>query len=319
MDKPLISFVLIAYNQEKFIREAVEGAFSQTYSPLEIVISDDCSSDMTFRIITEMLEAYRGPHRIVSNRNARNLGIAGNINRSLDLASGDYFIMAAGDDISVPNRTDRLVEAFTGGDHIPDLVCSFFEEIDVAGIPTGFVKKEVLFLPDTTLPVHKWRCGATGACAAYSRKLHTKYGPLNKETISEDWVFPFRAWLDGGCRLVEEPLVKHRRHDESLSVMHKNVSQEKLALTRCKLRKSAVGNELARARGWLDAFSKSGKELDLKTLGEFERWIDLVELERKAWESGFFTAFILALKSLCYKSGTRRGVRIFLRRVLHIS
>ena len=44
-DRPLVTFALFAYNQEQYIREAVEGAFSQTYEPLEIILSDDCSSD----------------------------------------------------------------------------------------------------------------------------------------------------------------------------------------------------------------------------------------------------------------------------------
>lgn len=53
-DRPLVTFALIAYDQERFIREAVEGAFSQTYSPLEIILSDDCSSDRTFEIIKDV-------------------------------------------------------------------------------------------------------------------------------------------------------------------------------------------------------------------------------------------------------------------------
>lgn len=39
--KPLVTFALFAYNQEKFIKEAVEAVFAQTYQPLEIIISDD--------------------------------------------------------------------------------------------------------------------------------------------------------------------------------------------------------------------------------------------------------------------------------------
>jgi glycosyltransferase involved in cell wall biosynthesis len=47
MDRPLISFMLFAYNQEHYIRRAVEAAMAQTYSPLEIILSDDASSDGT--------------------------------------------------------------------------------------------------------------------------------------------------------------------------------------------------------------------------------------------------------------------------------
>jgi hypothetical protein len=47
-ERPFVTFALFVYNQEKYIREAVEGAFSQTYEPLEIILSDDCSTDRTF-------------------------------------------------------------------------------------------------------------------------------------------------------------------------------------------------------------------------------------------------------------------------------
>jgi len=51
-----VTFALFAYNQEKYIREEVEGAFSQTYQPLEIIWSDDCSSDRTFAPAAELLQ-----------------------------------------------------------------------------------------------------------------------------------------------------------------------------------------------------------------------------------------------------------------------
>jgi len=46
-DRPLVTFALLAYNQEEFIREAVEGAFALTYEQLEIILSDDCSIKMS--------------------------------------------------------------------------------------------------------------------------------------------------------------------------------------------------------------------------------------------------------------------------------
>jgi cellulose synthase/poly-beta-1,6-N-acetylglucosamine synthase-like glycosyltransferase len=41
-NRPLVSFILLTYNQERFVNEAVEGALAQTYTPLEIIISDHC-------------------------------------------------------------------------------------------------------------------------------------------------------------------------------------------------------------------------------------------------------------------------------------
>ena len=51
LEFPLVTFALFTYNQERYVREAVEGVLAQTYEPLEIIISDDCSTDMTFSII----------------------------------------------------------------------------------------------------------------------------------------------------------------------------------------------------------------------------------------------------------------------------
>jgi len=42
-----VSFLILTYNQVDFVENALSGAFSQTYSPLEIVISDDASTDGT--------------------------------------------------------------------------------------------------------------------------------------------------------------------------------------------------------------------------------------------------------------------------------
>ena len=71
---PLVSFCIVAYKAEKYIREAIEGAFSQDYPNLEIIMSDDCSPDKTFDIMKEMAAQYSGPHKIKLNQNKENAG-----------------------------------------------------------------------------------------------------------------------------------------------------------------------------------------------------------------------------------------------------
>lgn len=58
MEMPLVSYVLTAYNIENFIEESVKCAFNQTYQNLEIVLSDDCSTDKTFDIMKKMADEY---------------------------------------------------------------------------------------------------------------------------------------------------------------------------------------------------------------------------------------------------------------------
>ena len=71
---PLVTFALLANNQEDYIREAVQGTFAQAYKPLEITLSDDCSSDRTDQIMQEMAGAYRGPDQDSSVRRAAKRG-----------------------------------------------------------------------------------------------------------------------------------------------------------------------------------------------------------------------------------------------------
>jgi glycosyltransferase involved in cell wall biosynthesis len=67
-DPPLVTFALFAYNHEKYIREADEGAFAQTYENLETILLDDCSTDRTIEIMREMAAQVNGPHNVILNR-----------------------------------------------------------------------------------------------------------------------------------------------------------------------------------------------------------------------------------------------------------
>ena len=108
----LVTFALFAYNQERFIAEAVRGALAQTYSPLEIILSDDCSADRTFDLIRQEVSGYRGPHEIRLNRNETNLGFASHINRVMEMARGQLIVAAGGDDVSLPDRVEKLFAAY---------------------------------------------------------------------------------------------------------------------------------------------------------------------------------------------------------------
>ena len=100
--KPLVSYCLFTYNQERYIKETVEAALAQIYSPLEIVISDDCSQDATFTIIEEVVRDYNGPHKVIINRNEKNMGIGEHVSLLASLSTGEFLVTVGGDDISNP-------------------------------------------------------------------------------------------------------------------------------------------------------------------------------------------------------------------------
>jgi glycosyltransferase involved in cell wall biosynthesis len=216
-ERPLITFALFAYNQERFIREALESAFLQTYSPLEIVLSDDCSEDNTFKIIQEMAEAYQGPHIIILNRNEKNLGIGAHINRVMKLANGVIIVAAAGDDISMPNRVARIQEEYELSKGMAKSIFSNVIDMDDAGQRLS----EIFQSPIDSKMFHSKELVSkksilTGCSHAWLREVFDVFGPLAVPLTCEDMVIPFRSSLLGEIRYIHDILVMHRLHQNNV-------------------------------------------------------------------------------------------------------
>ena len=208
---PLVSFLLMAYNQARSIESAIAGALQQTYTPLEIVLSDDASSDETFSLMQEMAAAYRGPHRIVLNRNPTNLGVGAHFNQLVSLSSGELMFVAAGDDISLPDRCRLAVESWRARDCQADLIATALIDMDEAGQDHGRIN------PDQLGPYRNaadWFAKppyVVGAAHAWSRRLFDRFGPLPDDLVAEDQVMVFRAIMSGGAITLNHALVRYRR------------------------------------------------------------------------------------------------------------
>jgi len=216
-DSPLVTFALISYNQEQYIEEALKSALAQTYTPLEIVVSDDCSPDNTYQIIKDIEKNYQGPHELKISQNEKNLGLAGNVNKVWEMASGELVVFQAGDDISLSHRVFTLVEAWCSRNLKPDLVYSGVKFIDEKGEVIGENTVVSLDAPDIDDTITGKKTFVAGGCAAaYSRALHWKTGPLGENVIAEDFVYSFRAMLGNGIVGLPEPLVLYRQNPESI-------------------------------------------------------------------------------------------------------
>lgn len=208
--------MLIAYNQERYIRDAIEGAFAQTYSPLEIIISDDCSSDSTFEIIQDMARSYSGPHRVKTNRNKRNLGLGGHINHIMKKASGDLIVVAAGDDVSINKRVQRLADVWIAHGCAASSLCSDAVIVDSDGSETGKLSGKP-FEGSIGDGLRRYFNGLQGPTHAWTKEVFDVFGDLLPGTVCEDRVIPLRSCLLKGVVYVPESLVKYRRHGRNIT------------------------------------------------------------------------------------------------------
>ena len=97
--KPRISAIIITYNQEDVIARTLESLLNQECL-YEICVSDDCSSDSTWRILQEYAERFPGLFKL--HRNDPNLGIFANEEQTWTMPSGDLVYRIAGDDECCP-------------------------------------------------------------------------------------------------------------------------------------------------------------------------------------------------------------------------
>jgi glycosyltransferase involved in cell wall biosynthesis len=212
-DAHLVTLYIKAYNQEDTVSAAIESAFSQTYEPLEILLSDDCSSDSTFAAMERMAERYRGPHRVALNRNATNLGIVKHTNRIAEMARGRLMVEGAGDDISEPRRVERLASAWLAGEGRIKAVHSAFTEIDEHGAPLGRGQSDPRIIDDPgpdPLTVLRTSANCIGATTAWDRGIFDHFGPIPDDCGVEDGVLFFRAVLLGEVAYLDEPLMRYR-------------------------------------------------------------------------------------------------------------
>jgi len=208
---PLVSFAVLAYNQEAFVRQAVAGALAQTYEPLEIILSDDCSTDHTFAIMQEMVAAYGGPHRIVLNRNARNLGLVRHINQVFATCRGELVVGAAGDDISVPERTATLVAEWNRIGQVPAVLYSQVQPMARDGTPVR-IPHPVVAQQETRAHrlLREWGGQVTGASCATTMSVWRTFGPLDPSLPGEDLPLTWRSALCGRFHYLPQTLVYWR-------------------------------------------------------------------------------------------------------------
>ena len=296
--KPLVSYCLFTYEQERYIGESVDAALAQTYSPLEIIISDDCSSGRTYAIIEEKVNGYEGPHRIVINRNGKNLGIGGHISFVAGLSTGDFIVTVGGDDISSPDHVKMAVDAMqaSGGAYMVDFDASTInEDGDMIQGRRAIRESFTYNLEDFITDRRKISTFAPGRII--HRDVVDKFPAIASSCPTEDTVFVLRALMLGKLRREPIDLIQYRRTESSVS------SSANIA----KLSVDGIINQY-----YADLEHALGNGILSKVDGQrLRRRVAFESFKRQAKiqkNKGFLRAFLIQLKVKFYKQLYRRGI-----------
>ena len=108
--QPLVSIIIVTYNSSEYVVETFDSAISQTYPNIEIIVTDDCSTDNTINVCQQWMEQHQSLGlRMEIVESEKNSGIAGNCNRGLNMAKGKWMKLIAGDDILLPDAIESYI------------------------------------------------------------------------------------------------------------------------------------------------------------------------------------------------------------------
>lgn len=242
------SVLLLTYNQEQFVAEALQSLLDQDHDNLEIVVSDDCSRDSTWQQVLAVCQTYAGSKKIKLNRNDTNLGIGANYNKAFSLSSGDVLFSAAGDDVSLPQRCSQSLALWNERGQVPDLIATDAFDMTLDGRVCG--TKIIDNLDDWG--VSEWflrRPYHFGASHMLTRRM-VSIRPLDTRLNAEDQCLMFRALMMGGAVRLKVPLVKHRQNGVSSKAKPLSYS-----LKKAKLHKDASSALIETAQMRADALA----------------------------------------------------------------
>lgn len=219
MEGPKVSVMVPTYNHQDFIRESLDSILGQSYPSLEIIVTDDGSSDDTCCIMREYQQLH--PDRIIPVFSEKNTGIAANVNRGLVQVTGKYIAWLAGDDLMMPDKIEKQVRLLEAN---PD-AAGCIHDVEIfdsdTGKTTGLFSTiyngrsnfdvggvELWFRPEYFMP-------------GISLMIRTSTVPLNRFDTrlryTNEWVFHVEVFRQGQCLVIDEALARYRRHDKNVT------------------------------------------------------------------------------------------------------
>ena len=219
MEKPLVSVTVITYNSSKTVLETLESIKEQTYQNIELIVSDDCSTDNTVELCRDWIEQNKDRFvRAELLTVEKNTGVAGNCNRAGAACRGEWGKGIAGDDIMMPNCIQDCMDYIAAH---PDTIYLFGKQKAFGASEEKC--KEIDSIFDYSFfnmtqeeQLHRLIFGenCVPATAVFCHRQHAKaIGVKNDERIPllEDWP----KWINllrAGVKLhyVDKVLVKYR-------------------------------------------------------------------------------------------------------------
>lgn len=228
MDSPLVTIVVVTYNSSKYVLETLEGVNHQTYDRIELVVTDDCSTDDTNEIVSKWIKDHSSRFERVSHIiSPVNTGVGANCNRGLYEAKGEWVIFPAGDDVLL---SDAIYKYICFVENHPQVnMCHakmrvYMNTMDEVNLISSKESKYDILRDNNKSPKEKLQYlfffnGINGPATFFYRNFLVKIGGFD-ETFQRCEDLP--SWMmilsnNENIYYLDEETVKYRVHDSSIN------------------------------------------------------------------------------------------------------
>jgi len=217
-----ISVVIPVYNREKTIRYCLDSVLNQTYSPMEIIVVDDCSTDKTVQVI----KSYSDP-RIRCIVLDKNSGAQAARNRGIKEAKGEWIAFQDSDDEWMPEKLEKQIKIIEKENFNPWLVV----HSNCLRYYPSKGEKKIWLLPeivgDNVYPLLLEKPGPLFQGLLVSKMALEKIGYLDENVPSyQEWDTSIR--LAKYCKFfhIKEPLFIYYLHEDKTISKNKRIDIE---------------------------------------------------------------------------------------------
>lgn len=230
MGRPIISVIMLCYNHEEWLDEALDSVLNDPYTDIEIIFCDNGSSDNTLEKAKLFFKASSRPYKLIVHK--KGLPLNQILNQAIGKAQGDLVAFVPGDDVAIKGRFERQVSFFQKNSNLQVLYSNGRNLIGTAitdRVHGQDIADAFQAGPRDVLNMLFHKRGIQIQGMMIKRNLLNNIGGFDESVIAEDWVLNIKIFQHLTQRdqyyYLDEDTFLYRRHPAGLHRQYKRHSE----------------------------------------------------------------------------------------------
>lgn len=247
-----ISVAMASYNGEQYISKQIRSILKQTMPVDEIIVTDDCSTDNTYRILLDQQSKVKNIDFKIE-RNQDNLGYKENFKKAISLCTGDYIFLCDQDDLWNNDKVETLINimqthrisVLSSSFTFMDANDEYFEVKKMRGFSNNNMIPKIL-APNSLTHVNiddlLFHNPSQGCAILINRQIANEFVKIGDDTLPHDWEINILGNKFDGTYFYNVPLFQYRIHSQNTIGIKSVVAKDKInEQIRIKAEEDALG------------------------------------------------------------------------------